>query len=168
MSIQTVLAHLSPLVRELRTSILPGGGDPALLFNAVVEAGYLVAAADGAVDPAELGTLRQAVAVLTDGDMSADEIAMLVADLVDLRKSEGEAARCKSVGEVLAAANASEQGLYLAAAIAYASGGLDARELGVMEKIAAAARVPGSVLATLATSVRTELARRGAQAGVLP
>ena len=35
MSIRTVLAHLAPLARQMRRSILPGGGDPALLFNSM-------------------------------------------------------------------------------------------------------------------------------------
>jgi tellurite resistance protein len=160
MSIRTVLAHLTPLARQLRASILPGGGDPALLFNSIVEAGYLVAAADGAVDDTELSTLKSAVAALTEGEMSTEEIEALMRDLVEMRASEGEAARCNVVGRTLRASHAAEEGLYLAAAIAYVSGGLDTRELAVMERIASAAHLSGATLATIATSVRDEIARR--------
>ncbi len=162
MSIQTVLGYLAPLARQMRTSILPDGGDPALLFNSIVEAGYLVAAADGTVDDTELETLKSAVKTLTDGEIASGDIDMLMEDLIDLRKSEGEAARCKLVGQTLAASNASEEGICLAAAIAYVSGGLSASELAVMEKIAAAARISSATLATIATSVRNEIARRSA------
>src|SRR5688572_18947848 len=98
MSLRTVLAHLSPLARNFRTSILPGGGDPAMLFNAVVEAGYLVAAADGKVDDAELDTIKRAVLTLTENEMTEDEVDTLVDDLVDLRRTAGEGPRCTAVG----------------------------------------------------------------------
>ncbi|MEI8254517.1 MAG: hypothetical protein WCJ30_02470 [Deltaproteobacteria bacterium] len=160
MSIYTVIAHLAPLARQLRSSILPGGGDPSQLFNAIVEAGYLVAAADGTVDATELETLKKAVGTLTDGEMSAGDIDTLLDDLVDLRKSEGEPARCNAVGAILRDANAGEEGLYLAAAIAYVSGGLSEPELAVMEEIARSAHVSGAQLAVIATSVRDEIARR--------
>src|SRR5579864_6812751 len=124
MSIRTVLAHLTPVARQLRASILPGGGDPALLFNAIVEAGYLVAAADGTVDETEMDTIKGAVATLSDGEMAQDDIDRLMEDLVDLRRAEGEGARCKTVGRLLRESGASEEGVYLAAAIAYVSAGL--------------------------------------------
>jgi tellurite resistance protein len=160
MSIRTVLAHLAPLARRLKQSAALDARDPALLFASIVEAGYLVAAADGTVDPDELATLKSAVAALSDSELSVDEIDTLVEDLIDLRRSAGEAARCRVVGEALADNNAGEEGLYLAAAIAYVSAGLDARELRVMERIADAARVSRAALATVATSVRDEIQRR--------
>jgi tellurite resistance protein len=160
MSLQTVIAHLAPLARQLRSSILPGGGDPAMLFNAIVEAGYLVAAADGTVDEKELDTLKSAVATLTEGEMSQSDIDTLLEDLIDLRTSEGEEPRCKAVGSILREANAGEEGIYLASAIAYVSAGLSAPELAVMEKIARSATVSGAQLAVIATSVREEIARR--------
>lgn len=165
MSIYTVIAHLTPLARQLRSSILPGGGDPALLFNAILEAGYLVAAADGTVDPSELQTLKKAVGTLTEGEMSASEVDTLFDDLIDLRATAGEKARCSVVGAILREANAGEEGLYLAAAIAYVSAGLSAPELSVMEEIAHTACVSGAQLAVIATSVRDEIARRAAVLG---
>lgn len=160
MSIRTVLAHLAPLARQLKRSAVLDDRDPALLFNAIVEAGYLVAAADGQVDDTELATLKNAVQIISDGDISADEIDTLVEDLIDLRRSEGETARCKAVGQSLADSKAAEEGLYLAAAIAYVSAGLDERELAVMEHIASAARLSTASLAAIATSVRDEIGRR--------
>lgn len=161
MSIRTVLAHLTPLARQLRhAAAVEGDRDPALVFNAVVEAGYLVAAADGSVDPTELATLKSAVRALSEDEVSAEEIDTLVEDLIDLRRSEGEGARCEAVGRALLDSRSAEEGLYLAAAIAYVSAGLDARELAVMERIASAARLPGATLAAIATSVRDEISRR--------
>ena len=160
MSINTVIAHLTPLARQLRSSILPGGGDPSLLFHAIVEAGYLVAAADGTVDDTELQTLKNAVATLTEGDMTPGDIDTLIDDFVDLRESEGEAARCDAIGAILREANAGEEGLYLAAAIAYVSAGLSEAELAVMEKLSRTARLSAAQLAVIATSVRDEIARR--------
>jgi tellurite resistance protein len=160
MSIRTVLAHLTPLSRQLRNSILPGGGDPSLLFNSVVEGGFLVAMADGTMDETEFKTLKDAVLALNDGMMTTEEVDTLFEDLMDLRKTAGEAARCQMVGQLLHESHASEEGLYLAAAIAYVSGGLDARELAVLERIATSAHVSGAALATIATSVREEISRR--------
>jgi tellurite resistance protein len=160
MSIRTVLAHLPPLARRLKESAALDARDPALLFAAIVEGGYLVAAADGTVDPDELATLKSAVAAISEDELSAGAIDTLVEDLIDLRKSAGEAARCRVVGDVLAGNKAGEEGLYLAAAIAYVSSGLDERELRVMELIADAAHVSRAALATVATSVRDEIQRR--------
>jgi tellurite resistance protein len=160
MSLTTVLEHLAPLARSLRKGRVPEGGDPSLLFNAVIEAGYLVAAADGTVDSAELATLKRAVLALTGDEMQAEELDTLVEDLVDLRKTQGELSRCKAVGELLAAHRAGDEGLYLAAAIAYASNGLDRKELAVLERIAQAAGISQAALVTLATQVRSDLSRR--------
>jgi|LNFM01.1.fsa_nt_gb tellurite resistance protein len=160
MSLGTVLSHLAPLARSLRKGRVAEGGDPSLLFNAVVEAGYLVAAADGTVDSAELATLKRAILTLTGDDLPPEELDTLVEDLIDLRKTEGEAARCRAVGELLAAHKAGDEGLYLAAAIAYASNGLDRSELAVLERIASAAGVSQAALVTLATQVRNDLGRR--------
>src|SRR5262245_12383238 len=117
MSIRTVLAHLAPLARQLKQAAALDARDPALLFASIVEGGYLVAAADGTVDPEELATLKSAVAALSESELSAGEIDTLVEDLIDLRKSEGEAARCRVVGGALVDNKAGEEGLYLAAAI---------------------------------------------------
>ncbi len=160
MSLHTVLEHLAPLARSLRKGRVADGGDPALLFNAVVEAGYLVAAADGTVDATELATLKRAILVLAGDELATDELDALVDDLIDLRKSEGEVSRCRAVGELLAAHKSADDGLYLAAAIAYASNGLDRSELGVLERIATAAGVSTAALVTLATQVREDLGRR--------
>lgn len=160
MSLRTVLDHLAPLARSLRKGRVPEGGDPSLLFNAAVEGGYLVAAADGTVDAAELGTLKRAILALAGDDLRSDDLDALVDDLIDLRSTEGEAARCKAVGELLAAHKAADEGLYLAAAIAYASNGLDRKELAVLERIAQSAGLSQAALVTLATQVRDDLGRR--------
>jgi tellurite resistance protein len=160
MSLTSVLDHLAPLARSLRKGRVPKGGDPSLLFNAVIEGGYLVAAADGTVDPAELATLKRAVLTLTGDELASEELDALVDDLIDLRKTHGEAARCKAVGELLAAHKSADEGLYLAAAIAYASNGLDRKELAVLERIALAAGVSQAALVTLATQVRDDLGGR--------
>ncbi len=131
-----------------------------MLFHAIVEAGYLVAAADGTVDNAELQTLKNAVATLTEGEMTPGDIDALLEDFMDLRQSEGQVARCNAIGAILREAHAGEEGIYLASAIAYVSAGLSAAELAVMERIATAARISGAQLAVIATSVRDEIARR--------
>lgn len=160
MSLKTVLDHLTPLARSLRDRTVGEGGDRSLLFNAAVEAAYLVAAADGTVDRTELGMLKRAIVTLADGQLTSDEVDSLIDDLVDLRTTQGEAERCRAVGSLLAAHNAADEGLYLAAAIAYATNGLDRKELSVLERIAAAAGMSQAALITLATQVRDELSRR--------
>ncbi|MDP3279041.1 MAG: tellurite resistance TerB family protein [Deltaproteobacteria bacterium] len=161
MSLGTVLDHLLPLARALRNDkVSEDGGDPSLLFNTIVEAGYLVAAADGTVDAHELTTLKRAVLVLTEDDVSVSELDELVADFVDLRKTLGEDDRCRVVGRVLQSHHAAEEGLSLAAAIAYASNGLDANELKVLEKIAVHAGQSIASVAAIASQVRDELSRR--------
>ena len=160
MSLRTVLDHLAPLAHSLRKGRVPEGGDPAMLFNAAIEAGYLVAAADGTVDNAELGTLKRAILTLAGDELSAEDLDALIDDLIDLRKSEGEASRCRAVGELLGAHKSADEGLYLAAAIAYASNGLDRKELAVLEHIAHAAGMSQAALVTLATQVRDDLGRR--------
>jgi tellurite resistance protein len=160
MSLKTVLDHLTPLARSLRKGRVGERGDPSLLFNAAVEAGYLVAAADGTVDSAELATLKRAILTLAGDELSSDELDSLVDDMIDLRATEGEAERCRAVGSLLGSHKAADEGLYLAAAIAYASNGLDRNELSVLERIATAAGMSQASLVTLATQVRDDLSRR--------
>lgn len=162
MTLRTVLSHLSPLARKLRRAVLPNGGDPALLFDTIVEGAYLVAAADGVVDGTELASIKNAVMVLSEDEIANEDIDRLLGDLVALRASEGEDARCKQVGETLRESEATSDGITLAAAIAYISGGLDLRELAVLHKIATAGGMAPAKLTSLVNSVREEITQKKA------
>lgn len=160
MTLRTVLAHLAPLARSLRRSVLRNGADPALLFDSIVEGAYLVAAADGTVDATELASIKSAVHVLTEDEIAEEDVDQLLGDLVDLRSREGEDARCAVVGKTLAESDTVTDGVRIAAAIAYVSAGLDLRELAVLHKIATAAGMAPSALTQVVNHVRDEIAQR--------
>lgn len=130
-----------------------------MIFDAVVEAAYLVAAADGTVDSRELDLLKEAVQTISDPELADESLDELLADLADLRSAEGVSARCAAVGQTLLACEAVDEGLYLAASMAYVSQAIARSELGVLEKIAAAAHVSGAQVATIAASARDEVGR---------
>jgi tellurite resistance protein len=145
---------LSPLARQMRSGKAPHGGDPALLFTAVVEAAFLTAAADGEVHDAERAAFKDAVRALAEDHISGGELETLLRDLADMSRTEGHAARCEKVGTILRQGHAAAMGLKVAAAVAYVSGGLSSGELDTLRRLAAAAHISHDHLDLLTLEMR--------------
>ncbi|MEW5855400.1 MAG: tellurite resistance TerB family protein [Myxococcota bacterium] len=154
MKLPAWLGQWVPVARLLRR-------DSVSAFQAALEGGFLVAAADGTVDVYEHAVLRRAVHTLMESEPSEDDVTHLLASFRDRLHADGADARCAAVGRVLATGNLAQPGLKLAAAIAYCSGGLDARELATMEKLARAAGVEEQSLRFILQSVEGEVEAPG-------
>jgi tellurite resistance protein len=113
----------------------------AELFTAAVEAGYLAALADGAEDAGERAALVKAIELLSTGLVLEWETEEMLAQCWARISGEGADARMAAVGATLKDLGYAEAGLFVAALVALASNGIDAKEAAVLEKIGMAAGV---------------------------
>lgn len=180
MGFQRLLDRLRPLMQHLRPCAPEGDAadgvsgfsdgfdarpwlsrfDPssAQLFCAVIEAGFLIAQADGRFDRAERAHLHRALLALSDGAILADDVdAMLGGFTVSLAR-DGAAARVERVGHLLRAHRVSEAGVYLAAGIACASDGLSQVELKTLDALARHAGLGFDRVGLLVDAMRVDLA----------
>lgn len=143
---------------DVRPWIARVGRGSAELFAAVMEAASLVASADGHLDAEERRALEAAMRVLSEDGIFRDDAAALLDEFAIRLRRDGLAARCDVVGRALAARDAGEPGVYLAAAIACVSEGLSRDEIAALERIAVAAGLGFPAVAAFASSIRARLA----------
>lgn len=117
---------------------IPTGFDPraASLFEAVVEAAFLVANADGVFDDTERQTFERVVAEACQNTVQLGDVSSLVSDLLDQLKEDGVAARIKMVSGIVDSPDHALEVLRIAALMAHISGGVDATEREVMDQLA--------------------------------
>lgn len=127
---------------------VPTGFDPnaAALFEAIVEAAFLVATADGELDGTERNAFEQVVTQACGGAVREEQIRGLLADLASQLAEDGLARRIEMVGRTIAKGAHQREVLRIAGLLAYISGGVSEVERRVLEKIAAAFKLdPDSV-----------------------
>lgn len=118
---------------------IPTGFDPraAVLFEAVVEAAFLVASSDGDFDATERSTFETVVAQACQNTLEPAELHALVTDLCGLLDKQGMATR---VARVCAAVESEEhklEVLRIGALMAHISGGVQSAERAVLAQLAA-------------------------------
>jgi len=111
------------------------------VYARAVEAGYLVAAADGAVSDEERQVMLRAIELLSEGAVIEWELETLVDECATRREEAGAEARVQAVGRELQELGGGEAGLLFAAFVAQASGGIEKEESGVLHAIGKAAGV---------------------------
>lgn len=116
----------------------PSGFDPAAaaLFEGTVESAYLVAAADGPVDPTEDAVLRSIIGIGCDGKVSVEQIEALLEELSGAREREGEGARVAHIAQMITHKDHQREVLRIAAIMARASGGARPAERDLLLQIA--------------------------------
>ena len=114
------------------------GFDPqaATLFEAVVEASYLVANADGEFDQTERNTFEKVVHAACQNAVQKSEVHALVSDLSDLLQEDGMDQRINMVTRAVRVDEHKLEVLRIAALMAHISGGVDTTERDVMVKLA--------------------------------
>ncbi len=119
---------------------VPTGFDPnaAKLFEAIVEGAYLVASADGVIDPSEREAFEKVVAAACGGVVTEPQVAALVADLADQLAEDGLDRRLKAIGERVSKREHGEEVLRIAALLAQVSESVSDVERDVLTKLAAA------------------------------
>ncbi|MEM1030968.1 MAG: TerB family tellurite resistance protein [Myxococcota bacterium] len=139
---------------------IPTGFDPraASLFEAVVEAAFLVANADGIFDAAERETFIGVVHEACANTVQRQDVDSLVADLGELLAEDGLGRRIDMVASVVQVAAHKLEVLRIAALMAWSSGGLDASERDVIDRLAVGFRVSAHDLEAVVEQARLAIA----------
>jgi tellurite resistance protein len=132
MSQETTLS-LEEEAERLRAELaVPREGE---LFHTAIEAGYLVARADGDVDATELDVLAKAVERLSAGAVIEWHTDGILAECKRLADDEGLERRAAAVGAALKQLGQAEAGLFVAALVARATKGVDRSEAELLKTI---------------------------------
>ncbi len=117
---------------------VPTGFDPmaVALFECIVEAAYLVAAADGVVDAQERQAFERVVTAACGGTVAPKHIGELVTELADQLSEDGMDTRILRVGKTVVRKSHAHEVLRIAALIAEANGHVSDVERDVLGRIA--------------------------------
>jgi tellurite resistance protein len=126
----------------------PTGFDPgaARLFEAVVEAAYLVANADGDFDDAERAAFQHVVVSACAGMLVERQVGALLADLADQLSEDGLEKRLQMVARSVMREDHAREVLRIAALLAHVSGGVSGVEREVLGKLAGELRLDASAI----------------------
>ena len=124
---------------------IPTGFDAqaVALFEAIVEASFLIATADGEFDEAERDAFEAVITAAASGAVAGADIHALVSDFADQLAEDGLDVRMRRVGELVRREEARREVLRVAALLAHVSGGVSDVERGALAKLAAALGQPG-------------------------
>jgi tellurite resistance protein len=129
-------------------------------LSVLVEAAYLVAAADGLVSETERQTLAETISAIVGGDLPPEELVAMLVAFGDALNTDGLDQRLTVMAEALADAAARENAVSFAALVALCDREFDPRERVMLLRIGAAfhfdeARV-GALVDRVASSLRGE------------
>lgn len=148
-------ADLKNIAAEMR-KVMTG---PKLnqVYRYAMEAGYLCALADGGADAGEKAAIVKAMHDLSSGLVVEWEVDAMMDECNEAIGGEGFDSRCASVGSKLKELGQAEAGLLLGAYAALATGGLDKKEAGMLEKIGSAAGVSKNQVANLVKQAKNSV-----------
>jgi len=126
----------------------PTGFDPeaARLFEAIVEAAFLVASADGEFDAAEESAFRHVVVIACGGLVVERQVSALLADLADQLNEDGTQKRVQMVSRSIGREDQAREVLRIAALLAHISGGVSDVEREVLSQLASALRLDSNAV----------------------
>ncbi|MBI4705993.1 MAG: tellurite resistance TerB family protein [Deltaproteobacteria bacterium] len=126
-------------------STMPTGFDPqaAMLFEAVIEAAFLVASADGEFDETEQAAFVRVVQEACPDSSLSTELGALVSDLSEQLAEDGLSQRVLCVAAPSFTEEQRREVLRVAALMAYVSGGVGEAERKVLEGLADGFRLGG-------------------------
>lgn len=135
-----MLAAASYGARPAEDATVPTGFDPVAvqLFEAIVEAAFVVASADGVFDADERATFSRVVTAACGGVVAPKHIADLVADLSEQLSEDGIERRIEVIGSQVRKEAHGREVLRIAGLIAQASEDVSATERDVLVKVAKA------------------------------
>lgn len=124
-----------PVVDE---ATVPTGFDPAAaaLFEAVVEAAFLVANSDGVFDDDERAAFQSVVAEACGDVVQLSQLDALLADLCEQLAEDGIEKRTRMVARTITKAEHQLEVLRIAALMAHISGGVSEQERSVLDQLA--------------------------------
>ncbi len=141
-------------------STIPTGFDPhaAALFEAVVEASFLVAKADGEFDETEQTAFKHVVMSACGDSVAERQVEALLADLSDLLDEDGMEKRIAMVARTVTKPEHAREVLLIAGLLAHVSDGVSAEERSVLEKLAKNFGLESSVVEEALAEVTQALA----------
>jgi tellurite resistance protein len=119
-------------------STTPTGFDPAAaaLFEATVEAAFLVANSDGVFDDDERAAFQTVVTAACNNQVQTVQLQALLADLCEQLSHDGIEKRARMVARTITRGDHQLEVLRIAALMAHISGGVHRSERGVLEQLA--------------------------------
>jgi tellurite resistance protein len=141
-------ADIKPLVDAFCARF---GADDEGIVTAV-DLAVLVAVADGTIDADERAALAASMEVIMGATVAPTVVRYLIRESRNQIQAAGADARARAIGGILAARNATDEGLRLALAIAFASGGLAQSERDAITHVAKAAGATDARLEALIKS----------------
>lgn len=126
----------------------PTGFDPdaAALFEAIVEAAFLVANADGEFDQTEREVFASVVVEASQRRVQQRQVNAIVLDLSTQLAEDGMALRLKRLGSAIVRSSDRREALRIAALLAQASAGVSAVERQVLGQLASVWELPASAV----------------------
>lgn len=145
-----------PVIDE---ATVPTGFDPqaAALFEAVIEAAFLVANSDGVFDDEERTAFQSVVAHACNGVVQVSQLAALVADLCEQLSEDGIEKRARMVARTITRPDHQHEVLRIAALMAHISGGVSDPERAVLDQLAKDFGLPGAAVDDALTEAKTAL-----------
>lgn len=158
------LAAASYGAKPAEESTIPTGFDPlaVVLFEAIVEGAYLVAAADGVVDAEEQHVFERVVTAACGGVVLERQITELVTDLAGLLARDGMDKRVAEVASQVHKKDHGREVLRIAGLLAIASNDVSPVEREVLEKLAKSFDLQAVDVDEALTDVRAVLAANAA------
>jgi tellurite resistance protein len=160
----SILTSTANLYGARRAGTTQGEGtsfDPeaAALFEAVVEAAFLVAKADGVFDPTEQLAFQQVVLTACEEAIPESQMAAILADLARQLEEDGMDKRLRMVARTIATAEHAREVLRVGALIAHISEGVSDVERDVMVKLAREFQLGPEVVDEAISEVEAALAQ---------
>lgn len=157
------LAAASYGARPSDDATVPTGFDPlaVALFEAIVEAAYLVASSDGVFDDAERRTFERVVVAACGGTVPPSQIAALVSDLADQLAEDGLERRLEALARIVTKRDHALEVLRIAALLAQSSEDVSPVERDVLEALARRCGLEPGDVDTALQDVREALASSG-------
>lgn len=123
-----------PIVDE---HTIPTGFDPAAaaLFEATIEAAFLVANSDGVFDDDERAVFQSVVSEACNNIVQQEQLTALLADLGEQLAEDGLEKRSKMVARTITRRDHQLEVLRIAALMAHISGGVSEHELAVLQHL---------------------------------
>jgi tellurite resistance protein len=159
-SILTVCAGVYGARPVTDETTIPTGFDPqaAALFEAIVEAAYLVATADGVLDDSEREAFVQVVIEACGGAVDETTVHNLLADLGDQLEEDGLDHRVRALGSTVNKLEHQRELLRIAGLLAHVSGGVSDAERTVLSKLAGTFQLAPSEVDAALDAVKSALA----------
>jgi tellurite resistance protein len=116
---------------------VPTGFDPAAaaLFEATIEAAFLVANADGVFDDEERAAFQTVVTIACNGQVQATQLHALLADLGEQLADDGIEKRTRMVARTIPRRDHQLEVLRIASLMAHISGGVSETERRVLDQL---------------------------------